>query len=255
MCLINEDFTSEMVSKFKKIANSICYSYAAILFTADSRIGLMFLLVTFWYPNIGSAGLVSALIAVATEKLFRFRNLGGNLHIYNSLLVGLGLGATYQLDGHLLLLIFFASVTSVFFSVVLSEWLWRAERLPALSLPFVLVTFIYTLSAQSYVNLQHYVHPVPSNEVFLSVPIDYFLMALGATFITPVPAAGLLLFLGIFITSRYLALLAISGFIAGNTVFGLLSDTWYSALGMGIGFNFILTAVAVGGIFTIPSKQ
>lgn len=244
-----------MVSKFKKLANSICCGYAAILFTVDSRIGLMFLLTTFWYPNIGSSGLISVLIAVATERLFKFSNLGSGLHIYNSLLVGLGLGATYQLDERLLLLIFLASVMSVFFSVVLSEWSWGVERLPALSLPFVLVAFIFTFAARGYVKLSYYVYPAPSYEVFLSVPVDYFLAALGATFDTQIPIVGLLLFLGIFITSRYLVLLAVSGFIVGNTVLGLLSGAWYSALGVGIGFNFILTAIAIGGVFTVPSKQ
>ncbi len=255
MYAITKKNMGDMVTEFKNITKSICSSYAAILFTADSRIGLVFLLVTFWYPNIGTVGLVSALIAVATERLFKFRNLGGDLHIYNSLLVGLGLGATYQLNGNLLLLVFLASVSSVFFSVVLSEWLWRIEKLPALSLPFVLIAFICTFAAQGYVKLNYYVHPVPSYEVFLNVPIDYFLTALGATFITPVPMAGLLLFLGIFITSRYLALLAVSGFVAGNTVYGLLSGVWYSAFSVGIGFNFILTAIAVGGIFAIPGIQ
>jgi urea transporter len=239
----------------EKIITRICCGYAFILFTESPRVGWLFLLVTFWFPNIGACGLIAVLIATALAEGLKLRNLTSGLHLYNSLLVGLSLGAHYQLDANLLLLLLLSSVLTVFLSVLFCEWLWRTERLPALSIPFVLVALIAAFASQSYGELDYFLPPPSDYELFLSVPADYFLTALGATFFTPQPLAGLLLLCGIIYTSRYLALLSICGFVVGNSVYGLLAGGWYSALSVNSGFNFILTALALGGIFTVPSWQ
>jgi len=237
------------------IVRRVCSGYAAILFTENPRIGFAFLLATFWFPNIGASGLIAILLAIGTARLLQFRSLANGSHLYNSLLIGLSIGASYQLDGYSLLLLFFAAISSVFFSVLFTEWFWRLEHLPALSLAFVLVAFITSFAAQGSVQLDYYLYPVPDYQTFLSRPIDYFLTALAGIFFTPEPKVGLVLFLGIFITSRYLALLTLAGFLAGNSVYGALTGEWYSTFSLHYGFNFFLTAMAIGGIFTLPSQQ
>ncbi len=242
-------------SALLKSASTLFYGYAAILFTENPRIGLLFLLATCWFPNIGLSGLISVLIAMTIAQSLKLRNLTSGLHLYNSLLVGLSLGAHYQLDGRLLLLLFFATALTVFLCVILSERLWLSERLPALSIPFVLVAFIGSFAAQNYGKLDGFLPPAPSYEVLIAAPVDYFFKALGMTFFTPIPMVGLMMFLGILLTSRYLALLAVCGFVVGNTFYALLSGFWYSYLSINSGFNFALTAMALGGIFTVPSWQ
>ena len=255
---LTKEQTDEIKQKSKalrRLANTVFCGYAAILFCESPRVGLVFLLLTFWFPNIGSVGLIAILMAIATARIFKFRSLNGNLHIFNSLLVGLSLGANYQLDTRLLLLLFFAIVLMVFFCVVLTEWLWRTEHLPAMSLPFVLIAFMATFAAQGYGRLNLYIHPAPNYEIFLAAPIDHFFTALSGTFFTPVPSIGFIFFLGLLISSRYLALLAVCGFAVSDIFYGFLSGQWYSALSINGGFNFILTAIALGGIFTVPSWQ
>ncbi len=230
-------------------------AYAAILFVDAPWAGALFLLATFWFPNAGASGLLAALIGVFTARVLRFPHLDSGLHVYNSLLVGLALGAYYQLDIYLLLLITLGAIMAVFTTVALSDMLWRLDRLPALSLPFVLVALTATLAAHSYGTLSRYLLPMAPHDVLLHPWFDQFLTALATSFFIPHPLPGLLMFLGILFVSRYLALLAIGGFTVGFTVYVLLTGSPHPDLVGWNGFNFILTAVAIGGIFTVPSLQ
>jgi urea transporter len=230
-------------------------AYASILFAEKPWIGSLFLLATFWFPNAGLSGLLAALVAMLTARLLNFINLKSGLHIYNSLLVGLSLGAYYQLDMYLALLIILGAVMAVFATVAIADLLWRMDHLPALSLPFVLVALTTTLAAHSYGTLSRYLAPLAPHDILLHPWPDQFFTALGSAFFTPHPYAGLLMFIGLLITSRYLALLAICGFAVGYTTYAFLSGSPHPDLVSWNGFNFILVAIALGGIFTVPGRQ
>ncbi|MDQ7017351.1 MAG: urea transporter [Gammaproteobacteria bacterium] len=231
----------------------ILRAYASILFANRLWVGGLFLLATFWFSNIGLAGLLAVVVGLLSAQLLRFANLSSGLHLYNSLLVGLSLGAVYQLDQYLTLLIVLGAVLAVFLTVAVSDFFWRLGRLPALSLPFVVVALTTAFSAQSYGNLSHYLTPLAPIDTFVNPFFDNFLIALGSAFFSPHPLAGLILFVGLLITSRYLALLALAGFSIGHWVFVILTGDPNPTLVAWAGFNFILTAMALGGVFVIPS--
>ncbi|WP_051937943.1 urea transporter [Ghiorsea bivora] len=229
-------------------------AYASILFAEKPWVGALFVLATLWFPNTGLAGLWAAIVGMTTAALLKFRNLESGLHVYNSLLVGLSLGAYYYVDVHLLLLISFASVLAVFVTVAVSDITWRLNRLPALSLPFVVVALMATLAAQSYGTLSRYLVPMAPHDMFVSAAVDQFFTSLGSAFFTPHPFAGLLMFIGLAWTSRYLAFLAMTGFLFGFSTYTYLSGSPHPDLVAWNGFNFILVAMAIGGLFTVPSK-
>jgi len=227
-------------------------AYAAILFLDHPLVGLLFVLATFWFPNIGFSGLLGALTGLVTSCLLRLPHLPSGLYVYNSLLVGLSLGAFYQLDTYLALLIILSAALAVFLAAALSDSLWRGGRLPVLSLPFVLVALGAATAAKSYGALSHYLGAYLAPGSWLGEWADVFLMSLGSTFFSPHPVAGLLLFAGIFWRSRYLALLCVAGFLVGDGFLHYLTASPDHALARFTGFNFSLTAMAVGGIFTVP---
>ncbi|THB71244.1 MAG: urea transporter [Gammaproteobacteria bacterium] len=227
-------------------------AYAAIMFTQSPWIGVVYIMATFLLPNTAISGLIAAGTGYLTAKLFRFPNISSGMYIYNSLLVGLTLGATYQFDPYLAMLIIFGSILAVFVTSVTTDLLWRWERLPVLSVPFVIVALIVSFAASGYSNLSHYLTPYAPAQTIFSTTIDGFFTALGSTLFIPLPIAGIIFFIGILITSRYLALLAISGYIVGKLFFTFFAGVEYSGQADWTGFNFILTAVAIGGIFTIP---
>jgi len=228
-------------------------AYASILFTEKVWVGGLFLLATMWFPNTGIAGVLAASIGILTAKLLKFHHLESGLHVYNSLLVGLSLGAYYQLNIYLAVLIVLGAILAVFATVAMRDVMWRLGRVPVLSFPFVLVALTVTLAAQSYGTLERYLLPLTMQERLINPWFDQFLTALGSAFFTPHPLAGLLLFIGIIITSRYLALLAVTGFLCGFSVYAFLSGSPHPDLVAWNGFNFILVAMALGGLFTVPS--
>ncbi len=230
-------------------------AYASILFSTNPWVGGVFFMATMIYPNAGISGLLAAITGLVAAQLLRFPNIESGLHTYNSLLVGLSLGIVYHLDGYLLTLIVLGSFLAVFLTVALADILWRLEHLPALSLPFVVVALTTAFAAQSYGTLSRYMAASAPVDVLITPAVDGFLSALGSAFFTPHPVAGLLLFLGLLWTSRYLALLAVLGYVVGFGMYSVLSNNPYEYVVDWSGFNYILTAVAIGGIFTVPCKR
>ncbi len=242
-------------STVKVTAAGLFRAYGSILFAENPLVGGLFVAATFLFPNTALAGLLAAIAGVATARLLQFRNLDSGLHIYNSLLVGLSLGAYYQLDMYLGVLIVLGAVLAVFATVAMADVLWRLDRLPALSLPFVMVALMVTLAAHSYGTLSRYLLPMAPRDAYISPLVDQFFTALGSAFFTPHPLAGMLMFAGLLITSRYLSLLAVAGFLCGFTTYSFLSGSPHPDLVAWNGFNFILVAMALGGIFTLPGVQ
>jgi len=230
----------------------ILRAYATIVFLNHPAAGAIILLTTLFFPNSGLAGLLAAITGLVTARAMQFPQIASGMHIYNSLLVGLSLGAFYQLDYYLVLLIIIGAILAVFLTVALASLLWRQDQLPVLSLPFVIVAMTMAFAARSYENLQYYIPSELINTDWLSVQADTFFSTLGAIFFMTHPVVGAVLFLIIFIQSRYLALLAISGYFTGITLLNLLIGDLPANLAAWSGFNFALTAMAIGGIFSIP---
>ncbi|MDQ6974186.1 MAG: urea transporter, partial [Mariprofundaceae bacterium] len=170
-------------------------AYASILFADKPWVGALFILATLWFPNTGLAGVLAAITGMMVASLLKFRHLESGLHVYNSLLVGLALGAYYQLDVYLAVLIILGAVLAVFVTVAMSDMLWRLGKLPVLSLPFVLVALTVTLAAHSYGTLSRYLLPLAPHDTFMTPWVDQFFTALGSAFFIPHPMAGLLLFM------------------------------------------------------------
>ena len=239
-----------MLTEYVKI---LTRSYAAILFVDGPMTGLFFLGATLLYPNIGLSGLFAALIALVIVKVFEFPHYEKGVHVFNSLLVGLSLGAFYQINIYLILLIAISAVLCVFLSVALIDAFWRRAQLPVLSLPFIIVASLAALAAQQYTSLSNFVIYSEFQILWLPGPINTMFSSLGAILFTAHPMAGLILLVGIATHSRYLALLAISGYGVGTSLFLLLTESPHPNLLAWTGFNFMLTAMAIGGIYIIPS--
>lgn len=237
-----------------KAFTTLARAYAAILFVDNAWIGVFFFGATLLYPNIGLAGLFAALIAMFIVTVFEFPGFEKGTHVFNSLLVGLSLGAFYQINLYLILLIAIGSVLSVFVTAALTDFLWRRSQLPVLSLPFIIVASLTALAAQHYSSLSNFniYHELQLD--WLPTGINTFFSSLGAVLFTTHPLAGFILLTGIALRSRYLAMLAITAYLAGWLIFSLVAENPHPKLLVWTGFNFMLTAMALGGIFTIPSR-
>ena len=228
-------------------------AYSGILFVDHPLIGLAYLGATFWFPNVGLAGLIAAVTGMGVGHALRLPHATSGVNVYSSLLVGLSLGAYYELSVRLALLIVLSAALTVLLAAVLRDVLWRLGRLPVLSLPFVVVALTTALAASTYGGLTPYYPPSQLPPPLILDWLDSFFSSLGSTLFTPHPIVGALLFFGIFLRSRYLAFLCIAGFASGQLVFTILAAAPVPGLLEWTGFNFSLTAMALGGIFTVPS--
>lgn len=246
--------TNKEVNSLHNNVQGLFRAYATILFLNKPLAGLIILLSSLFFPNLGLAGFIAAITGLATARALQFPDISSGMHIYNSLLVGLSLGAFYQLDYYLLLLIILGAILAVFLTVALANLLWTQDRLPVLSLPFVIVAITMAFAARSYESLVYYLPAQVTSIEWLAAPIASFLSTLGAIFFMTHPIVGIVLLLIIFSQSRYLALLAIAGYLTGYGLLNLLIGELPANLAAWSGFNFALTAMAIGGIFTIPGK-
>lgn len=227
-------------------------AYSSIIFLEKPQAGLIVLAATMTVPNLGLSGLIGAVAGVGVARLLNFSYISSGMHIYNSLLVGLSLGAFYTIDLNLILLIVLGAVLAIFLTVTLASLLWRYDALPVLSLPFVIVAMTLAFAAHNFGNLTQFTALNPWPVTFISEYVDTFLGTMGAVYFVTHPLVGIVIVALILVYSRYLALLAICGFSIGYGVLVLLSGELPGNLVAWSGFNFALTAMAIGGIFMIP---
>jgi len=230
-------------------------AYSSIIFLEKPRAGLIVLLATMTVPNLGLSGLIGAVAGIGVVRLLNFSYISSGMQIYNSLLVGLSLGAFYVLDLNLVLLIILGAVLAIFLTVTLASLLWRYDALPVLSLPFVIVAMTLAFSARNFGNLTLFTAFHPWSDTFISEYADIFLGTMGAIYFVTNPVVGIVIVALILLYSRYLALLAICGFSVGYGLLVMLSGELPANMVAWSGFNFALTAMAVGGIFTIPGRS
>lgn len=235
--------------------NGLLRAYSAIIFLEKPRAGFVVLLATMTMPNLGLSGLIAALAGVVVSRSLKFPAVSSGIHTFNSLLVGLSLGAFYTLDFNLILLIILGAVLAIFLTVTLASLLWRYDALPVLSLPFVIVAMTLAFSAHNFGNLTLVSVYNPLSEPFISDYADMFFGTMAAIYFATNPIVGIIIVALIFLYSRYLALLALCGFSIGYGLLLLLSGELSANMVAWSGFNFALTAMAVGGIFTIPSRS
>ncbi len=232
--------------------SDIAKAYSAILFLQNPLAGLIVLAVTMFYPNIGLAGLLGALTGYAMTRLWQLPDYAGQVQIFNSLLVGLSLGAFYQLNVYVVGFIILGAILATLVATVLADWLWRLDRLPVLSLPFVVVAGFMALVVRQYTERSDFMGLAETSLALFNPAIDQFFKSVGAIYFTPEPIVGLILFVVMVIYSRYLGMLAIVGYLTGYFFLTFLLFEPFSGFVVWTSFNFIMVAVALGGIFTIP---
>ncbi len=250
---------TRLVIQLKFWHDATLLSYAQILFTKHRLTGWIALGVTFLEPKIGLAGLCATLASNALALLFKFnRDTVRTGHYgFNALLVGLALAYRYDLTGSLFILILAGSLLTLLLTVSLTNVMNYYVHLPILTIPFVLVTHLTYLAAPSAtaLALHHKFLSAIGNVLPVQIPslFEIFFRAVGAIFFMSTLEAGVCIFLSLLLVSRLLAIYAVLGYAVGLAVLlvlGVTPDVLNSGM---FGVNLMLTAMALGGVFIIPS--
>ncbi len=239
---------------------AVLNSYSEVLFLRGPALGLLILAVTLSAPSVALSGLVAVLAAYAFARLIRMdvRFLESGFYTYNPLLVGLSLGYLFRLTPLTLFFLITAGIAAFVLTHTLFNAFWYYLRLPVLSLPFVLVSSTAYLAAGSYTNLYItglYPRGTTMLDTVLPLWLGGFFRSLGAAFFVPSVLAGGLIALALLLRSRIAFLLAVGGYYTGTLALAALGGSPSSAFQNLNAFNFILIAIALGGVFLVPSPR
>jgi urea transporter/murein DD-endopeptidase MepM/ murein hydrolase activator NlpD len=259
---------------FPHYINSLLNSYSQIFFSKNIVFAIFLVIVTFFDFYAGLSGVIAVTVSNTIAYLIGFNrfNIRSGYYGFNSLLVGLGLGVYYNPNYQFFMVLFFAALLTLFITVIL-EGIIGKYGLPFLSVSFLISLWLVTLATREFSSLTISERGIYTfNEMYLigglglvniynwfnnlNLPeyIILYFRSLGAIFFQYHLFAGLLIAIGLIIYSRIAFLLSIFGFGSAYLFYQIIGGN-ISELSYGyIGFNFILSAIAIGGFFIVSSK-
>jgi urea transporter len=258
----------------RDILYSILNSYSQIFFSTSKVLALLLVLISFFDYGAGIGGLIAVLIANLLAYYLGYNTyyLKSGLYGFNSLLVGLGIGLAFQPSVELYVLVAISAVTCFFLTIV-SQGVLGKYGLPFLSIPFLVTIWIVGLSGGELTALNISERGIFTfNELFglgghtmvklyswletivSSSFIRIYLYSLGAIFFQKGLLAGIIISVGLLIYSRVTFVLSILGYSVSFLFYVLVGIEYNSLNYTFIGFNYILTAVALGGYYLIPGR-
>lgn len=258
---------------FPSFGQGILNSYAQVFFAKNKWMALLLIAVSFVDLNAGLSGLLAVIIANTAAYLIGLNReqIINGFYGFNPLLVGLGYGISFQPGLSFFIILVFISLLTLFASILLAGLLSK-YGLPYLSLPFLAGFWIIMLSSKSISQLNlseggiYFLNELYQLGGFTLVELHNWFAALGwppvlklyfrslgAIFFQPHLFIGIVIAFSLIIWSRLAFLFSFLGFGAAYLFYMIigasLNDLTYSY----IGFNFILTSIAIGGFFVIPS--
>jgi len=259
----------------KLFLKAIPNSYGQVFFSDQRLFAVILMVITFFDFYAGLLGLLSVLITNAAGFLLGFdkKVISKGVFGFNSLLVGLGLGIYFQPDLYLILVIVMGAILTLLIAVSLQGVIGK-YALPFLSVPFLLSIWVMTLATREFTALGISERGIYTfndlytiggdplvkvyewwNQLILPRSLRVYFISLGAILFQYNLLSGMILALGMLLFSRISFSLSLLGFYTAYLFYELIgadiSDLSYSY----IGFNYILTSIAVGGFFIIPSRR
>jgi len=248
-------------------------SYSQIFFSRHKHFAWTVLAASFLDAWSGFSGLLCVFVINGLAILFGLshQHIKEGTFGFNALLVGLFLGSSFQPNLPFFLLLFVACLLTLLFTVMCMN-VFARHNIPFLSLPFTLATWFILLAIRGY-------HGILFNETELffinrlygwggmeflkwykylnefPIPIFWasYLKSLGAILFQHNLIAGSLLAGGLFLHSRIAFSLSVLGFAIGYYFYSVIGGDLGQIHYQFVGFNFILSAIAIGGFFLIPS--
>jgi urea transporter/murein DD-endopeptidase MepM/ murein hydrolase activator NlpD len=248
-------------------------SYTQIFFSNNRIFALILILVSFLDFWAGLSGVISIIVSNTLAYLIGFNreNIKKGYYGFNSLLVGLALGIYYQPGLEFFIVLIFSSVLTLLLTLLL-EGVIGKYGLPFLSVSFLLATWLVSLATRQFTALHVSERGIfMTNEMFalggnrmvasynwltnlgIYGPVRLYFTSLGAIFFQYHIFAGILVAIGLLIYSRIAFILSILGFFSAYVYYNFIGADIHELSYSFIGFNFILTSIAIGGFFIIPS--
>lgn len=255
--------------------DSVLNSYSQIFFSTYRPFALLIIIVSFFDYHVGLMGLLAVLTTSVTAFMFNLdkHTIAKGLYGFNSLLVGLGLGVYYGLSWQLFFIVILAGIFTLFISVALQGVIGK-YNLPYLSVPFLIALWVFTLATRHFEALNISERGIYTfNDLYLfggsflvnlyewfnnlEIPsvLRVYFISLSAILFQYNILAGMIIALGLLLFSRIAFTLSLLGFFIAFGFYHVIEANITAIDYSYIGFNYILTAIAIGGYFLIPSVR
>lgn len=245
---------SQSTSRPVRVVRAVLRTYAAILFSRSPFIGLLVLLATATVPRALLFGLLAIVLALGSALLIDLERdaIEDGSYGTSALLLGLGIGQTLGPGVMPFLVLLFLVPLCVLLTAALRSWL-GGSNLPLLSIPF-LTMFYLLLGVLPILGLAY----LPASEdasLLLPPAIAGILRSIGVLLFLPRWDAGAILLLAVLLHSRIALLLAVLG--AGTIIalkLALPALAGSEQIGI-ITLNAVFVAIAIGGVWFVPSPS
>jgi len=260
---------------FSDVSLSILNSYSQVFFSANKVFAIILVIVSFFDIYAGLSGFMAVIIANGFAAILGMRKetIVSGAYGFNALLVGLGIGIYYQPGVEFYIILVFISLLTLLITISLQGVLGK-YGLPYLSIPFLFGIWMVIIASKGYSALEISERGIYNlNDMFaiggmwmvdvykwfnnLAIPeaLRVYFKSLSAILFQYHLFAGILLAIGLIYYSRIAFLMSLIGFFAAYYFYQIIganiSELNYSY----IGFNYILTAIAIGGYFIVPTKR
>jgi urea transporter len=243
-----------------------------VMFQDNPLSGFLFFVAIGWgsyaaaVPQVAIGGLVGVLVATLTAQWLRVEKaaLNAGLCGFNGYLVGLALPTFIAASPALWVYVVFGSAVSVVVTLGISN-VFKTWSVSALTAPFVLVTWLLLLATNAFSGLQGNalppsgvivpIDPVAANPLHVGEFVSGVLTSISQVFLKGSAVAALLLLAGLAVNSRAAAVFALVGAVVAVITAHLLgAESQLVTAGL-LGFNPVLTAIALGAVFYRPGVR
>ncbi|QTE37290.1 urea transporter [Mucilaginibacter gossypii] len=252
---------------------TVINSYSVLFFSQNRVLGIILLLVSFFNPVSGFAGLSCVIFSLLITKLLKQDNEDYRVGIYsfNCLLLGIAFGAFFQVNLMFVTWLAVACCLVVLATIIMSKRMGK-PGLPILSLPFILVFWLVLLASNSIFNtglsqksssLLEEIYTGPGNlagaEGYLATTLpklmSLFFRSLSAILFQHNIITGILIAMGILVHSRIAFSLLIISFLTACG-FNNITNTYPEGISYyHLGANLMMASMAISSFFTIPSLR
>ena len=263
----------KILPQIKEYFRGVLNSYGQIFFSDKIILASFSLFVSLFDFYAGICGLFSVMISNGTAMIMGYNRatIKSGLYGFNSIMVGLGLGVYFQPSLLLMFILVLGALFTLFLSLVF-EGVIGKYALPYLSLPFLISLWTISLAGKGFASLgisergiytYNDLYAVGGQKMiaiyewFSSLPIldslYIYFISLGAIFFQYNVLTGIIMAIGILYYSRIAFSLSLLGFYSAYFFYMIIGSDIGAVTYTYIGFNYILTAIAIGGYFIIPS--
>jgi len=246
-----------------------------VMFQNNPLTGLLFLVGIFVNSALlGLAGVIGLIVSTLTAVILGADRtaIRAGLFGFNGILAGIGLAFFLQWNGTLVVYIVLVAILTSIVMMALVNWL-GARDMPALTAPFVLSAWLFRFAIFQFPHLhpsalilptpldprasvQTALRPLPTSLVGGGITAANLLVAffrgIGEVFFQDNLITGIIFLIAILVNSRISALFAALGSLVGmlSALFLFGGNGYWVYHGL-YGFNGVLTAIALGGLFFV----